>query len=98
MSQHKSMMTPVMQLAFLLFLAGLLAEGFTYTWIRSRCHLTSQAMASETLQNQALLKTQKRLNVELAHLKSPRQISERARAELGLGRPSLEQILRVKAE
>lgn len=97
MSNKKRILPPAIQIAVLLFLAGLLAEGFTYTWVRSRCHLTTRAIASETLLNQRLIKTRKRLRVELAHLKSPRLISNRARAELGLRRPAPDQILRVKA-
>jgi len=86
-----------MQLGLLLSLAVLLAEGFTYTWVRSRCHLATRAIASEMLLNQKLVKTQKRFTVELAHLKSPRQIADRARKELGLKRPTQDQILRIKS-
>jgi len=97
MSRKKFLISPAMQLAVLLFLAVLLAEGFTYTWVRSRCHLTNRSIASETILNQKLVKTRKRLKVELAHLKSPRQITGRARKELGLKRPTQDQILRLKS-
>lgn len=97
MSRKKTLLPPAMQIAVLLFLVGLLAEGFTYTWVRSRCHLATRAIASEKILDQKLIKTRKRLNVELAHLKSPRNIAERA-SKLGLRRPSPEQILRVKAK
>jgi len=98
MSRKKSLLPPAMQIAVLLFLVGLLVEGFTYTWVRSRCHIATRAIASEKLLDQKLIKTRKRLNVELAHLKSPRSIAERAKTELGLRRPSPEQILRVKTK
>jgi uncharacterized membrane protein len=98
MSRQKSLLPPAMQIAVLLFLVGLLAEGFTYTWVRSECHMATRAIASEKILDQKLIKTRKRLNVELAHLKSPRNIAERAKAELGLRRPSPEQILRVNTE
>jgi len=97
MSRKTPFFSPAVQLAGLLFLAVLLAEGFTYTWVRSRCHLTNRAIASELLLNQKLVKTRKRLKVELAHLKSPRQITHRAKTELGLKRPTQDQILRLKS-
>lgn len=87
-----------MQIAVLLFMIGFLIEGFTYTWVRSRCHLATRAIASEKLLDQKLMKRRKRLNVELAHLKSPRTIAERAMAELGLRRPIPEQILRIRTK
>ena len=96
MNPKKKFLTPAMQVAVLLFFVGLLTEGFTYTWVRSRGHLTIQAIASEKILNQRLIKKRKRLNVERAHLKSPRNIAKRAKAELGLRRPSPEQILRIK--
>ncbi|WP_300667924.1 hypothetical protein [Desulfoluna sp.] len=98
MSRQNKRQRPALQAAILIFLIGLLTEGFTYTWVRSRCHLTTRAIASETLLNLRLVKSQKRLKVEMAHLKSPRQLADRARKELNLSRPSPDQILRVKSK
>lgn len=96
MSKKKGLLTQTMQVAILLFFMGLLMEGFTYTWVRSIGHLTTQAIASEKLLNQKRTKTRKRLTVERAHLTSPKIIAERAKRELDLKRPTPDQILRVK--
>ncbi len=96
MNKKKGLLTQAMQAAILFFFMGLLVEGFSYTWVRSRGHLTIQAIASEKILHQKRTKIRKRLTVERAHLTSPRIIAERAKQELGLKRPTPDQILRVR--
>ena len=73
----------------------LFCEAFGYVAIRTRCHLTTKTLASEKLAHRRLTEVAKQLNVELALLKSPREITRRARNELGLRRPTPQQTLHI---
>ena len=72
-----------------------LAELFFYTWCRVQVIQAGYDISEGARHRQHLLALQRNLNVELAHLKSPKRIGTIAREQLGLFKPGPKQVIVV---
>lgn len=70
-------------------------ELLFYTWCRVQCTRTGYLITEENDRNQELKRVQNSLNIELARLKAPDNISRVARQKLGMGMPEPRQIILV---
>jgi cell division protein FtsL len=73
-----------------------LSELFVFTWSRVECVRTGRLIASEAEEYKGQLALQKKLEIELAHLKSPERLTTIAKRELGLSVPEPGQIISLK--
>ncbi len=80
----------------MLLLAVVIGELFLFTWSRVECRRMSRLITQSSEDYRQQVALQKKLNIELAHLKSPKRISTIAKRELGLGMPDQDRILSVK--
>ena len=71
------------------------AEMLFYTWCRVQCVRTGYLIAKESRRQQELTRFQNNLNVELARLKAPDNLSRIAREKLSLAMPEPQQIVVV---
>ena len=71
------------------------AEMLFYTWCRVQCVRTGYLIALESRRQQELTRFQNNLNIELARLKTPENLSRIARDKLSLVMPEPEQIIVV---
>ena len=78
----------------LVLLVGV-AEMLFYTWCRVQCVRTGYLIAHESRRQQELIRFQNNLNIELARLKAPENISRMAREKLFLAMPEPQQIVVV---
>jgi cell division protein FtsL len=72
------------------------AELLFYTWCQVQCVRTGYQIARESRRQQELTSYQNNLNVELARLKAPVNISRMAREQLSLAMPEPQQIVVVR--
>lgn len=73
-------------------------ELLFYTWCRVQCVQTGYEITRETRKQKELLALQNSLNIELARLRAPENISRIARNQLALGMPEPQQIVMVPNE
>jgi cell division protein FtsL len=78
----------------LVLLVGV-AEMLFYTWCRVQCVRTGYLIAQESRRQQELTRFQNNLNIELARLKAPENISRVARDKLALAMPEPQQMVVV---
>ncbi len=78
----------------LVLLVGV-AEMLFYTWCRVQCVRTGYQIAQESRRQQELTRFQNNLNIELARLKAPENISRIARDKLSLAMPEPQQMVVV---
>lgn len=78
----------------LVLLVGV-AEMLFYTWCRVQCVRTGYLIAQESRRQQELTRFQNNLNIELAQLKAPENISRMARDRLSLAMPEPQQMVVV---
>ena len=78
---------------WLVLLSIFIAELLLYTWCRVQFVRTGYAISEETQKNQHLMALQKKLKIELAHLKSPERIGKIAETRLGLIMPNAKQTI-----
>lgn len=90
-----SMLTPRAALAAFLLMLILLAGVFFDTWCAVQCRRTGYEIVEAGRQQEELMETRRKLQIELVHLKSPQVLGARARTELGMITPKPEQIVRV---
>ncbi len=84
--------TGLIWLAVLLLFIG---ELLFYTWCRVQCVQAGYVIAQETNRQKELTTLQNSLNIELARIKAPENISRIAREKLALSRPGPKQIITV---
>lgn len=70
-------------------------ELFFYTWCRVQSVKVGYDISLATARQKELLKLQKNLTIELAHLKSPQRLTEMAQSRFHLVVPSPEQIVKI---
>jgi len=85
-------------LIWVLLLSLFVGELLFYTWCRVQCVQTGYDTARETRKQKELQALQNSLNIELARLRAPENISRIARAQLSLGMPEPQQIVVVPNE
>jgi cell division protein FtsL len=73
-----------------------LCEMLTYTWCRVQCTQAGYEISRVTGEQKQLTTVQKKLQVELARLKSPERLAKLAKGYLGLNMPSSRQVVVVK--
>jgi cell division protein FtsL len=71
------------------------AELLFYTWCQVQCVRTGYLIAQENRRQQELIHYQNNLNIELARLKAPVNISRIAREKLSLVMPEPQQMIVV---
>lgn len=76
-------------------LSMFVVELLFYTWCRVQCTRTGYLITEESNRNQELKMVRNSLNIELARLKAPENISRVARNKLGMGMPEPQQIVLV---
>lgn len=76
-------------------LSLVVVELLFYTWCRVQCTRTGFLITEESNRNKELKMAQNSLNIELARLKAPENISRMARQELDMGMPEPQQIILV---
>ena len=79
--------------AWIVVLLVFVGELLAYTWCRVQYVNVGYELSRVTQKHAALLTLQNGLKVELARLKSPARIEKIARDQLGLVRPSAEQVV-----
>jgi cell division protein FtsL len=78
---------------WLVLLSIFIAELLLYTWCRVQFVRTGYVISEETQKNRHLMALQKKLRIELAHLKSPERIGKIAETQLGLIMPNAKQTI-----
>ena len=79
--------------AWIVVLLIFVGELLAYTWCRVQYVNVGYELSRVTQKHAALLALQNGLKVELARLKSPARIEKIAKDQLGLVRPSAEQVI-----
>jgi cell division protein FtsL len=99
MSGNRKVKSPLLTgrtlLAGILLMLVLLAEVFFDTWCAVQCRRTGYEIVEAGRQQEELLETRRKLQIEMVHLKSPQVLGARAKTELGMITPKPEQIVRV---
>lgn len=85
-------------LMWVLLLTLFVGELLFYTWCRVQCVQTGYEITRETRKQKELLSLQNSLDIELARLKAPENISRIARNQLALGMPEPQQIVLMPNE
>lgn len=80
---------------WLLVLLMFIGEMFFYAWCRVQCVQIGIAISQENHKQHELSTRQNSLNIELARLKSPENISRIARQKLDMQLPEPQQIVMV---
>lgn len=80
----------------MILLSLLIGELFVFTWSRVQCVATGYNLTQSAEEHNQLVALQKKLRIELAHLKSPNRISAIAKNRLGLNVPEQDQILNIR--
>lgn len=81
---------------WVILLTLLISELFVFTWSRVQCVATGYSLTRSAEEHNHLVALQKKLRIELAHLKSPNRISAIARNRLGLIVPEQDQIITIR--
>ena len=68
-------------------------ELLLYTWSRVQCVQFGYELSEATDKQNNLLLLQNNLKIEIAHLKSPKRISQIAKEQLGLILPKPDQLI-----
>lgn len=84
-----------MGLMWVSILSLLVMELLFYTWCRVQCTRTGYLITEERTKQKELKTLENSLNIELARLKAPENISRIARQKLALGMPEPQQIILV---
>ena len=80
-----------------LILMGIfLCEMLLYTWCRVQCTRAGYEISRTSVEQEKLTVVQKKLQVELARLKSPERLAKIAESYLGLKMPSSRQVVIVE--
>ena len=95
MSKKASPRHATLRIIALVTVVIIFAEAFGYVWVRSQWHLTTQSIAKERVVHRKLIKKNKKLKAEQTLLKSPRELTRRAREELNLRHPTPKQTLHI---
>lgn len=82
----------------LLVVLPLAAALLAYTWIRLEILRTGYRIDTMERQLESLLQVERRLRLDAAELSRPQLIEERARRELGMISPDLEQMVFVQGD
>jgi len=77
----------------ILLLCLLVAESLLYTWCRIQYIQIGYEIVEKQKERERLLDLQRKLRIELAHLKSPERIRRIATKQLGLRIPDSNQIV-----
>ncbi len=85
-------------LIWVVLLALFVGELLFYTWCRVQCVQTGYDITRETRKQKELVALQNSLDIELARLKAPENISRIARNQLALGMPEPQQIILMPNE
>jgi cell division protein FtsL len=83
-------------LAAVLFLLILLGAAFANVWLSQNCRVLMHSISELEGQIEREKETTRRLEVELASLKSPKRLESISLAELGLRAPTPNQIVDVQ--
>jgi cell division protein FtsL len=82
------------ELAVVLAMVLLLGGGLlAYTWIHLEALRTGYRIDTLERQQQGLSRIERQLRLEASYLASPQRIEQRAKSELGMQPPALEQVL-----
>jgi len=79
----------------LLFLAILLAAAFANVWLTEKCRVLTYEISLLEEQVKRERENRRRLEVEVANLKSPQRIERIAVTQLGLKPPTPDQVVRL---
>lgn len=85
-------------LIWVMLLTLFVGELLFYTWCRVQCVQTGYEITRETSKQKELLALQNSLDIEMARLKAPENISRIARNQLALGMPEPQQIILMPNE
>lgn len=88
--------TPRTALAGFLIMLILLAEVFFDTWCAVQCRRAGYEIVRAENQGKELEEMQRKLEIEIIHLKSPSVLGVRAKTELGLITPRPGQIIGLR--
>jgi len=78
---------------WLVILSFLVAELFFYTWCRVQSMKVGYEISVAMERQKELVKLEKDLTIELAHLRSPQRLSEMMQKRFGLQMPAPEQVM-----
>lgn len=84
-----------LSLAWAAVLSLFVLELLFYTWCRVQCTRTGYLINEQSNKNKELMTVENSLNIELARLKAPDNISRVARQKLGMGMPEPQQIVLI---
>jgi cell division protein FtsL len=91
-SRNNILTSRVVGVSFI-FLSIFIVEFFLKTWCGVQCIRTGYEITNALTNRQNLICTQKNLQIELAHLKSPQVLGKIAKKRFGLTVPGPEQII-----
>ena len=78
---------------WIVFMLLFIMELLLNTWCRVQCVRYGYAISQATERQQNILLTQKNLQIEVAHLKTPQRIAKIATEQLGLTFPKPDQLV-----